>query len=104
MVAILNDLASSMNSAGSLGLNCALNEIKTSEACAKIHLLNIFHNTSQLHLAKLLPCETFPLYAMYSCHPIHFLSAVYVPPGQYAFKTNTTIVVPKGVTLAGTYR
>ncbi|KAL5502665.1 hypothetical protein EMCRGX_G009473 [Ephydatia muelleri] len=29
---------------------------------------------------------------------------VYVPPGQFAFKANTTITVPRGVSLLGSYR
>ena len=37
------------------------------------------------------------------CHMI-VSNAVFVPPGQYAFMTNTTVTVPRGVTIQGTYR
>ena len=43
-------------------------------------------------------------YYQYLQCALHITTTVFVPPGQYAFKTNTTIVIPRGVTLQGTYR
>ena len=34
----------------------------------------------------------------------YIIIAVYVPPGQFAFIQNSTLNIPRGVTLQGTYR